>query len=47
LPMQSLADPVSLRTIIDECLLKPRVLQCLLCSDPVLGIVDKNLLQQV
>lgn len=45
--MQSLADPVSLRAVINECLLEPRVLQCLLGSDPVLRIVDKDLLQQI
>lgn len=45
--MQSLADTVSLRAVINECLLEPWVLQCLLGGDPVLRIVDKDLLQQV
>lgn len=47
LAMQSLADPVSLCAIVDKCLLEPRVLQCLLCGDPALGIVYKDLLQQI
>lgn len=47
LAMQSHADPVGFRTVVDETLLEPGMLQGLLRREALLGIVDKDPLQQV
>lgn len=45
--MESLANPVRFRAVIDEALLEPGVLQGLLGCDALLGVVDKDALEQV
>lgn len=47
LTMQSHADPVGLGAIVDDAFLEPRMLQRLFGGDALLGIVDKDLSQQV
>lgn len=45
--MQSHADPVGLGAIVDDAFLEPRMLQRFLGGDALLGVVDKDLSQQV
>ena len=45
--MQVLTNPKGFRTVIDMCLFKPRMLQCLFGGDPLLGIVDEDPLQEI
>lgn len=45
--MESQANPIRFRAIIDEALLEPGVLQGLLGCDALLGVVDKDALEQV
>lgn len=47
LAMQSHADPVGFRTVVDETLLEPGMFQGLLRRDALLGVVDKDPLQQI
>lgn len=39
--MQAHADPIGFCAIIDDALFEPWVLQCILGSDALLGVVDK------
>ena len=45
--MQSHANPICFCPVINEALFEPRVFQGLLGCDPLLGVVDKDLPQQV
>lgn len=47
LSAQLLTNPSSLSAIVDDGLLKPRVLEGLLGGDTILRIIDKDLLKQV
>lgn len=45
--MESQANPVCFRAVIDETLLEPRVLQGLFGCDALLGVVDEDALKEV
>lgn len=45
--MESQADPVCFRAVIDKALLEPRVLQGLFGCDALFGVVDKDALKKV
>lgn len=47
LTLETHADSVGFSPIVDERFLEPRMLQGLLGRDPLLGVVDKDLLEEV
>jgi hypothetical protein len=47
LTRKSLANAVSLGAIVNQRFLEPGVLQRRLCGDPIFGVIDEDLLQQV
>jgi hypothetical protein len=47
LTRKSLANAVGLGAIVNERFLEPGVLQRRLCGDPIFGIINEDLLQQV
>lgn len=45
--MQAHANPVRLGSVINDTLLEPRMLQCLLCRDALLRVVNEYLAKKV